>query len=417
MSTEGSLAATPFSPRSPNRTHVFSGTRVEQLLARALGIASVVFGVQSIAIAITSPHGMPLRFELAVLVVVFAALAIVVVAAVTLRAVRTACSLFAIVYLIAVGLWPAASGFQAAGDPNEPWIWYLLTLATACSVVAFPVRLAIAYTVLTPLAYGLARIVGRDGELVTPETGILDATYGMILGGVIVVIGVAFRGAARRVDIARDAALARYNNAVSAHAIESERVEVDAIVHDSVLAALQAAERANSDESERAAKRMAADALDRLRASGAGVPDGDAGVTLRELTAKLSTAALVLRSPFEVTSGTTTGPLLPPGVANSLSLAALQAMVNSVQHADGNDVGLTRPIHRTVDVSVEDGVVSVEIRDDGVGFELAEVGADRLGLSVSIHERMASIGGDSSIDTSPGKGTVVTLVWPRGDAS
>jgi signal transduction histidine kinase len=81
-------------------------------------------------------------------------------------------------------------------------------------------------------------------------------------------------------------------------------------------------------------------------------------------------------------------------------------MVNSLQHA-GSDVDRWVVVRGS-----EDGSVEVQIGDRGVGFDPATVPTERLGVRVSILERVASAGGRAEITSGPGEGTVVTLRWP-----
>ena len=56
--------------------------------------------------------------------------------------------------------------------------------------------------------------------------------------------------------------------------------------------------------------------------------------------------------------------------------------------------------------------VTLEICDDGIGFEPGETTADHLGLRI-MKERAAAIGADFSIQSSPGQGTTVRVDWKR----
>jgi signal transduction histidine kinase len=82
-------------------------------------------------------------------------------------------------------------------------------------------------------------------------------------------------------------------------------------------------------------------------------------------------------------------------------------MVNSVQHA-----GPAKSRRLTVGGNDQSGC-TIEISDTGRGFELASVASARLGLRVSIQDRVAAAGGVAVLRTSPGHGTVITLTWPR----
>ena len=64
-----------------------------------------------------------------------------------------------------------------------------------------------------------------------------------------------------------------------------------------------------------------------------------------------------------------------------------------------------------IERSGDDGVL-LEVGDDGVGFDPASVPEERLGVRVSIVERVANAGGTACIDSRPGQGTVVRVMWP-----
>jgi signal transduction histidine kinase len=54
--------------------------------------------------------------------------------------------------------------------------------------------------------------------------------------------------------------------------------------------------------------------------------------------------------------------------------------------------------------------VRLSIIDDGMGFDLNQVPADRFGLTI-MAERAEGIGATLSIDTTPGHGTRVVVDW------
>jgi signal transduction histidine kinase len=54
---------------------------------------------------------------------------------------------------------------------------------------------------------------------------------------------------------------------------------------------------------------------------------------------------------------------------------------------------------------------TIEIGDRGAGFDPDQIPTERLGVRISILERVASAGGRARIDTAPGEGTVVSLSW------
>ena len=61
------------------------------------------------------------------------------------------------------------------------------------------------------------------------------------------------------------------------------------------------------------------------------------------------------------------------------------------------------------------GGCTIEITDTGVGFDPAAVPEERLGLRISIRERVTSAGGTVKVRTGVGRGTTITLEWPQAD--
>ncbi len=100
---------------------------------------------------------------------------------------------------------------------------------------------------------------------------------------------------------------------------------------------------------------------------------------------------------------------LPDDVRIALYRIAQEALNNVVKHA--------RAQHASVDLRcTDDGdgdrgcVIRLVIHDDGVGFDLDAIPQDRLGLGI-ICERTSSIGASLTLDSRPGQGTTITVVW------
>ena len=57
----------------------------------------------------------------------------------------------------------------------------------------------------------------------------------------------------------------------------------------------------------------------------------------------------------------------------------------------------------------------IEIADSGVGFDPAAVPSERLGLRISIRERVAKAGGVVQVNSGPGRGTSILIEWPLSE--
>lgn len=91
-------------------------------------------------------------------------------------------------------------------------------------------------------------------------------------------------------------------------------------------------------------------------------------------------------------------PLLPVQ-ANALYRIAEEALSNVERHAEAD--------HLTARLSYAHGV-TLNLQDDGRGFDPTAVGADRVGLA-GIYERAALVDAQVTVDTAPNEGTTLTV--------
>jgi signal transduction histidine kinase len=393
------------SPRSARAP--LTRRRVESVLSRSAAAFGVLFYVQTLPVAVqqTSHGHEPRQWTYAFALMLLLALAATCVSAVAQRWVAWSSSAFAVIYLVALVTWPLVNLTPLESADGTHWLYFLLTVSTALAALAWPVRIAAAYLVVVAAAYGIAGFV-TSGGATTQQQQILEAVYSIMLGGAILVIMTILRLAASEVDRAQAAALESYAEAVRQHATEVERVQVDSIVHDSVLTTLLSAARATSPEAKALAARMASNAIGFLRQAALIGPIDGTSVAIAAVGTAVAASAETVGVPFDVRVGELSALGMPVAAAEAMQAAATQAMVNSAQHAGES-------AHRWVDIrgSGPLGVV-VEIGDDGEGFLLDEVTTERIGLRVSVLERLENAGGETQIDTQPGEGTIVTLRWP-----
>jgi signal transduction histidine kinase len=394
----------PHSPQTTAGIGSFTRSRVERIISLvAGGFGSLILGVQAFVTALGSTDERAGWHE-GLMISVFGSLAVMVLACVIGRGVRVAAGVFALIYVLALVAWPIATAGVAPTTTDEPWIWYLLNLATLAAVLAFPFPLQIGWTILAPVLFGLTRLMQVGFALDYIPAVALDVSFALILGGVILTLGWLFRSVAVNVDETRARAVASYAQAAAADAAEQERVAVAALMHDSVLAALIAAERASTPRERTLAATMAREALTRLANTEQDAHEGtDEPWDASSLAAEIAEAASELGVDVDVhTEIEPTALPIPGRVARALTLAATQAVANALQHAGGAGLGVALMASGTR--------VRVEVHDAGEGFDVDAVPDDRLGIRASIIARVAAVGGHADLETGP-HGTVVRLTW------
>lgn len=385
----------------------FTRTRIERILTLAVGLGSLVLGLQAFLVALGASVAENADGEFVLLLVTFTSLAAMILACAVGRGVAVLSGTFAVVYLLVLMCWPFVVAGVTYPALVEPWLFYLINVATIAAVLAFPIPVQIAWTVVTPLLFGLVRLIqgGFSSALFIPVG--LDVSFALILGGTITTLSWVYRAVATNVDEARARAVGSYAAAAAANAAEEERVAIAGLMHDSVLAALIAAERAETPRERSLAVAMAREALTRLaNADSPGQEGSDAPIDLNQLADGIVQLArdLGINLPRPQVDPE---PLDVPGrVARAFQLAAGQAITNSVQHADG--AGMTLEVSRHGDAGF-----TVVVADKGEGFDLNDIAPDRLGISGSIVARVAAVGGGAVIDSND-SGTTVTLTWDGG---
>lgn len=91
----------------------------------------------------------------------------------------------------------------------------------------------------------------------------------------------------------------------------------------------------------------------------------------------------------------------PPEVRNEAFLILREAIRNVLAYAEAS--------HLLVRVDVTPDELRGTVRDDGVGFDPRNVSASRAGIA-SMRERAALLGGAVSVESAPGRGTLVELL-------
>lgn len=381
----------------------FTGKRMERILATVVAIGSAALAIQALFVAIPSLADANIGHAVVVFAV-YVPFAAMFVCCLIGRGVRAAAGVFAVIYALVLAVWPNVVTIGDGLAAEKPWIFLFVNVGVVAAMLAFPVRVQYAWAVAIPFVYGYVRLVQGEfsGEFWTSTA--FDVSFTLILGLVIISLGWMFRSVAAGVDDARGHTVASYAAAAAAAAGEEERIAMSALMHDSVLAALIAAERAESERAKELAVAMAREALTRLANTEAAVAQegSDEPVSHAQIVAELRRALSEMGVDASVEEQGMPG-ALPGRVARALVLAARQAIGNAVTHAGG------RGLHIVADAQGDDGI-RVVVSDTGAGFDIAAIGEDRLGIRASILARMAGVAGTADIDSGV-QGTTVTLGW------
>ncbi|WP_104118790.1 ATP-binding protein [Arthrobacter sp. B1805] len=225
------------------------------------------------------------------------------------------------------------------------------------------------------------------------STGSWTLTMATVVAVLAVLAGVALVLAPWGLTLWRDLEAER-----AARVRETERAEIAAHLHDSVLQTLALIQ--NRADSETDVLRLARAQERELRQWLFADPAKDPGSLAERLRVMAGEIEDLYGHPVAVVA---VGDAVLGPAEDALAQAAREAMLNAAKHA-----GVA------VSVYLEAGTDAVEvfIRDRGEGFDPNAVPADRLGIRESIHSRMRRHGGSSEL-RSDEAGTEVRLRLPR----
>ncbi|CAM4005538.1 ATP-binding protein [Smaragdicoccus niigatensis] len=186
----------------------------------------------------------------------------------------------------------------------------------------------------------------------------------------------------------------------------TERARLDGLIHDNVLAALHAG--GSGTEDSRTVQSAAALALDALHTVSQ-PPQLDGWVSASEVAARLRTRCAELDESAVVVVRTPDPTAQIAAAMGQLFLEVVdEALRNSLQHAGPDG----RRVSRTVTVTIASSA-QLTVHDDGVGFDLSDVSPARLGISVVMRGRIASVpGARLTVDSAPHLGTTISASIP-----
>jgi signal transduction histidine kinase len=298
---------------------------------------------------------------------------------------------------------------------DDAFGWLVISMSSQLVVPAWyaPAALAMPLALASPAAYlaGAAQLTVTNMRTMTGTAILLVMVASIHLFG---------RRALGSRAAAADAALDDADRAASEqYAILSrniERREHERLLHDTVLNTLTALARAGSDDVAKMVGQCRRDVAlieDVLGdpddpAAGARHPHGDLPAEVGAVVTEMRSRGLRVHVVIDRYGA----PAVPAPVAGAISNAAREALSNVAAHAGTREAWVRVSLMALGGDARAPGRVQVTVRDKGIGFDLARVDGTRLGLRRSIAERTADCGGQASIWSEPGQGTVVRMSWP-----
>ncbi|EON31184.1 ATPase domain-containing protein [Gordonia terrae C-6] len=318
------------------------------------------------------------------------------------RALRVCAGVAAGGYLMAVATW--GFGWNGAHLSGTTGIWFFSFCGLAAIAAALAMRPAYAFVVLVVVVVStitinyVVRDVARSGLFVP------DMAWAFAFSLVYFAAAVMGMRTAAVLDDTRAQAYRTAAAAAASQARANERQRFNQLTHDGVMATLLVAARRGNSTQLAVQAQATLHALDRIR----GDNDTDGTMTPDAVLTHLSevTATVDPTRRFEVRRTINSSDAgYPAMVVRTVAAAAGEAVRNSGRHA--------RASKTIVSVEITDDRLQIEVADDGRGFEPSTVPADRLGIAISIRERMSQIGGSATIESAPMRGTRVCLEWGR----
>ncbi len=307
----------------------------------------------------------------------------------------------------------AVLGLDAVPTLDEPGPYLLNRIAAALCLVG-----AVGATALSGVVWTLLAVVVAHGSL---ALGLLlagtSAPFGFgpaIVASVSIAAYLTLLGAQRRVD--------RHFEPMH---VSGEEVRLDAVrarlerraasvVHDTLLADLSLIARSSGPLSARTREILSQHDARLAHATVADQRAEEPLVHLATGSTRLAAALLDLAQEYQWSGvRVDVSGVEVLGAEHDPSAEVRSAIIASVRAALDNVVRHAGTDRAELVAGVRDDRLSVLIVDDGIGFSLDDVAADRLGMRFSIEQRMVDVGGSVRVWSSS-EGTTVMLTAPIG---
>lgn len=298
--------------------------------------------------------------------------------------------------LAATRLLPIAAPGDALARMHPMLGWYFVIAAAGAVVLTRRWRFTFV-VVLAPLLLMVNATAIGELQFVSVEDVMLDMTTNLATIGALTWL----LRLAETSDASGAQQRAQAVELAARQASTRAQHEANSFIHDHILSALIAV--ANGLPDRAALRDSARQALDSLSAGTTVASPVATRTLLNDVAGRVGVMAGDIRTDVVLTREHE----IPSEVAQAVTEATLEAVRNSLRHAGSDDAPVTRRVTLTSDACG----ISIEVSDNGCGFDPAVAGRGRHGVSGSIIARMQDVGGRATVDSVPGEGACVTLRW------
>jgi len=381
-------------------------TQVLRVITVVLGISTLVFLALTWAPLTAETDFLLFGWQLASAIIVFGIP--VLVAGFAFRLGKTTLKRmlggYAVLFtIVAITFVPAmTAGPLPAG--LAPWPLLVTAIGTVPAALAFSPPAAWAWLGLNSAAIAPGRFFASGGSEWSEP--LQYAFFTITFAGIFSAIAIVAVANGRSLDAAASAARITDASAAATRAQAREHARIDALIHDEVIATLFHASQ-DLPELNDSVHRQATVALNHLARLRLSSGDSTSPVPIDDFVRALADTVSALSPDVALSVRGTRADPVPADVAATLLDATSEAVRNSLAHAVRPE-----PVTRTVSLQLAHDAIDITILDDGPGFDPQLVPDIRLGISVSIHGRLAALrGGRSSVTSEHGTGTQVLVGW------
>jgi signal transduction histidine kinase len=378
-----------------------SADHYEVIIVRAYVLIRVVAVLQPVMTAVTSAH----HRSLAAAAGLTAVLAVQSAPLVTVALIRRQVPppwLTGLEVAVLTGELVAGAGIYLP-IYGQTWTYFtyqyslIVIIGVGQSFGRLPAMLAVS---AVPAAVYAVVSITQQGEM--PGNAALDAAPYLLHSGVAWLVTNAVRRSSHEVDVAHRVLTDREVELAGAR----ERARHARMLHDRVLQTLEVLGQGDCVPNAVLRGHVRAEAI-RLRSFVRGEPDGtatDLPGALAAVAQEMARSGLAVQLNTEqLARALRCRAELSADITQALVGAAREALVNVLKHAGTRSA--------VVHAELGSATLTVSVLDHGCGFD-GRVREPGFGLTTSIDGRIAAVGGETSIESEPGRGTYVELRVP-----